>query len=46
VHYPRVGEKPNGKGENFKWFGENEGGRRHALPSLDQDDRGLPDYET
>lgn len=48
VHYPRVGEKPNGKGENFKWFGENEkkGCRRYALPSLDQDDRGLPDYET
>ncbi len=47
VHYPRVGGKPNGRGENFKWFDENEKeGRRYALPSLDQDERGLPDYKT
>ncbi len=46
VHYPRIGEEPNGRGENFKWFGENEKKGRHALPALYEDDRGLPDYTT
>jgi CRISPR-associated protein (TIGR03986 family) len=43
VHYPRTTEKPEPKGESFKWFVENErqNGPHLALPSLDGE-RGLP----
>jgi CRISPR-associated protein (TIGR03986 family) len=43
MHYPRLSEKPNPKGESFKWFVENERtkGPHLALPSL-EDERGLP----
>ena len=37
IHYPwnpEANGKPDPKGENFKWFGENEKGNRHNLPSL------------
>jgi hypothetical protein len=35
VHYPRLTEHPDPKGENFKWFVNNEKGRRRALPEID-----------
>ncbi len=37
VHYPRTQPQPDPKGENFRWFGDNEntkGGLRLALPDL------------
>jgi len=37
IHYPwnpQADGKPDSEGENFKWFGENEKGDRHSLPSL------------
>ncbi len=41
VHYPREEEKPSPKGENFKWFTENERKHHLALPSLESEE-GLP----
>jgi len=43
VHYPRQDEKPNPKGESFKWFVQNEKSRgpHLALPALETE-RGLP----
>jgi CRISPR-associated protein (TIGR03986 family) len=47
THYPRRDGHPNPAGENFKWFGENESGRRGrkaqqlALPAITED-KGLP----
>jgi CRISPR-associated protein (TIGR03986 family) len=46
VHYPRVGQRPNPAGENFKWFGSNEhqDGPRRPLPTA-TDTTGLPYFE-
>lgn len=43
MHYPRTDEKPNPKGESFKWFVENEKskGPQLALPSI-EGQHGLP----
>ena len=41
IHYPRLECKPNPDGENFKWFGDNEKGKKLALPEV-TDERGLP----
>jgi len=43
IHYPRLQENPDPKGENFKWFTENESteGFKLSLPLL-VEDRGLP----
>ena len=41
IHYPRLNRKPTPKGENFRWFRENENGKKYALPSVD-DPKGLP----
>jgi len=43
VHYPRLSEAPNPKGESFKWFVENDrkNGPHLALPALEKE-RGLP----
>lgn len=38
VHYPRTTERPNPKGENFKWFVANEKTDRNSLPSLAEND--------
>ncbi len=34
VHYPRTQPQPDPKGENFRWFGDNEREMRLALPDL------------
>ncbi|ADP71115.1 protein of unknown function DUF324 [Rhodomicrobium vannielii ATCC 17100] len=51
THYPRRDHYPNPAGENYKWFGENESGRKEeprrrkglrlSLPAI-TDDEGLP----
>ena len=43
IHYPRLEDKPNPKGENFKWFVDNEKpqGKKAALPAV-TDEKGLP----
>lgn len=41
IHYPRLDSKPNPEGENFKWFGDNEKGKKLALPAV-TDEKGLP----
>lgn len=43
IHYPRLERKPNPKGENFKWFVDNEKGqgKKVALPAV-TDEKGLP----
>lgn len=40
IHYPRLEYKPNPKGENFRWFVENEKGKKLALPAV-TDEKGL-----
>jgi CRISPR-associated protein (TIGR03986 family) len=43
VHYPRNSAHPTAGGENYKWFDANEkNGEGHALPGLENADRGLP----
>lgn len=34
IHYPRLKRQPTPEGENFRWFTENERGRRDALPDF------------
>lgn len=41
VHYPRTTKAPQPEGESFKWFVDNERGKRLALPDLVKD-QGLP----
>ncbi|MGH7091672.1 MAG: TIGR03986 family type III CRISPR-associated RAMP protein [Stellaceae bacterium] len=41
IHYPRLTANPAPEGENFKWFVENEQGRKVALDDLSSD-AGLP----
>ena len=41
IHYPRLEAKPNPKGENFRWFTNNERGKKLALPAATEE-RGLP----
>ncbi len=41
IHYPRLEYKPNPKGENFRWFVNNEKGKKLALPAV-TDEKGLP----
>jgi CRISPR-associated protein (TIGR03986 family) len=41
IHYPRVSPQPDPKGENYKWFTENESGKKRSLPSL-WSETGLP----
>lgn len=43
IHYPRDPRerKPNPKGENFKWFGENEKSKKLTLPGVTAEE-GLP----
>ena len=47
IHYPRLkdekGEyKPNPEGKNFEWFRKNEDNKKHALPLVTKEDKGLP----
>ena len=47
IHYPRLedeegGYKPNPEGKNFEWFTKNEDNKKHALPLVTQEDKGLP----
>jgi len=45
VHYPRTDGKPSSDSKVYEWFVKNENGGkgpRHSLPSLEQNDRGLP----
>ena len=41
IHYPRLERKPNPEGENFKWFVDNEKGKKVTLPAV-TDEKGLP----
>jgi hypothetical protein len=42
IHYPRIQQQPDPKGENFKWFENNERGPRIPLGPLYGPDPGLP----
>lgn len=39
IHYPRLEYKPNPKGENFRWFVDNEKGKKLALPAVTSEKR-------
>ena len=41
IHYPRLSENPDPKGENFNWFKRNDQGKKLALPAV-TDKKSLP----
>ena len=39
IHYPRLKPKPNPEGENFRWFVDNEKGKKAVLPEVTSEKR-------
>lgn len=42
VHYPRTSQVASSSSKIYEWFVDNERSSRHALPSLEEENRGLP----